>query len=161
MGWGATLFRLRHVVYCPSLGARLDAVFIHRLSQIACMVRPSIEQGIQRYISSPTTRPPPLPLVITWRFFPCQLEPIIWSWRATEPNHTAHSARCCSGRWPSERAERAQVSRSWWEEARGGTRRASLAMAAAGWLLAIVVLVMNTASSELIHIGWNVSAAAR
>jgi hypothetical protein len=34
-------------------------------------------------------------------------------------------------------------------------------MAAVGWLLAIVVLVMNTASSELIHIGWNVSAAAR
>ena len=36
------MFRLRHVVYCPSLGARLDAVFMHGLSQIACM-RPSIE----------------------------------------------------------------------------------------------------------------------
>ena len=46
MGQGATFFRLHHVVYCPSLGARLDAVFMHGLSQIACMVRPSIEQGI-------------------------------------------------------------------------------------------------------------------
>ena len=46
MGRGATFFRLRHVVYCPSLGARLNPVFIPLLSQIACMVRPSIEQGI-------------------------------------------------------------------------------------------------------------------
>ena len=46
MGQGATFFRLHHVVYCPSLGARLNPVFMHGLSQIACMVRPSIEQGI-------------------------------------------------------------------------------------------------------------------
>ena len=46
MGRGAAFFRLRNVVYCPSLGARLDAVFMHGLSQIACMSRPSIEQGI-------------------------------------------------------------------------------------------------------------------
>eukprot|EP01045_Picozoa_sp_COSAG04_P022892 COSAG04_NODE_2651_length_3787_cov_2.405471_1_plen_187_part_10 len=29
MGQGATFFRLHHVVYCPSLGARLNPVFMH------------------------------------------------------------------------------------------------------------------------------------
>jgi len=47
MGQGATFFRLRYVVYCPSLGSSARPVFMHGLSQIACMVRPSIEQGIQ------------------------------------------------------------------------------------------------------------------
>ena len=54
MGQGATFFRLHHVVYCPSLGARLNPVFMHGLSQIACMVRPSIEQGIP--LASPEQR---------------------------------------------------------------------------------------------------------
>ena len=46
MGQRATFFRLRYVVYCPSLGSSARPVFIHRLSQIACMLRPSIEEGI-------------------------------------------------------------------------------------------------------------------
>ena len=52
MGRGATFFRLRYVVYCPSLGSSARPVFIHRLSQIACMSGPSIEQGIPSGVSS-------------------------------------------------------------------------------------------------------------
>ena len=46
MGRGATFFCLRYVVYCPSLGSSARRVFDDSLSQIACIVRPSIEQGI-------------------------------------------------------------------------------------------------------------------
>ena len=46
VGEGATFSRLGHVVCCPSLGARLNPVFMHGLSQIECMSGPSIEQGI-------------------------------------------------------------------------------------------------------------------
>ena len=51
MGRGATFFRLRTVVYCPSLGARLNAVFMHGLSQIACMLRPPIASDRARHLS--------------------------------------------------------------------------------------------------------------
>ena len=56
MGRGATFFRLRNVVYCPSLGARLNAVFMHGLSQIACMLRPSIEQAIPARMHAQSAR---------------------------------------------------------------------------------------------------------
>ena len=38
--------RALDVVYCLSLGSSARPVFMHGLSQIACMSRPSIEQGI-------------------------------------------------------------------------------------------------------------------
>gem|GEM_PF-5445472 len=41
VGEGATFSRLGHVVCCPSLGARLNPVFIHRFSRMAPHVGPN------------------------------------------------------------------------------------------------------------------------